>query len=166
MWLRDPFPRLFSEVDFQVAGDYYQFNGNSSDIRNVAHGGFSFVVANRRTIEFYNYWYASRLRFPRKNEQIVLKRIKHDHYVKEIGLKMMFLDPVYFGNFCQPKWDISKVCLMHGNYCSGKRNKVKDLRQILEDWRNYMSAAASGKADGRKLGFRRPMNCWRRARQH
>ncbi|ESQ33721.1 hypothetical protein EUTSA_v10009695mg [Eutrema salsugineum] len=166
MWLRDPFPGLFSAVDFQVAGDYYYYNGNSSDTRNRANGGFNFVVSNHRTIEFYNYWYASRLRFPGKNEQVVLERIKHDHFIKKLGLKMRFLDPVYFGNFCQPNWDISKVYLMHGNCCGGKRNKVKDLRQVLEDWRNYMSVAASGKANGRKLGFRKPMNCWKRARRH
>lgn len=167
IWLRDPFPRLLAEVDFQVAGDYYNFNGNSSDLRNGANGGFNFVVSNCRTIAFYSYWYASRLRFPGKNERVVLERIKQDNFVKEIGLTMRFLDPVYFGNFCQPGWDISKVCLMHGTCCSGKGNKVNDLRQVLEDWRNYMLAVASGKYGSRKLGFRRLKSCRRRrGRRH
>ncbi|KAG5378442.1 hypothetical protein IGI04_026284 [Brassica rapa subsp. trilocularis] len=167
IWLRDPFPRLLAEVDFQVAGDYYNFNGNSSDLRNGANGGFNFVVSNCRTIAFYSYWYASRLRFPGKNERVVLERIKQDNFVKEIGLTMRFLDPVYFGNFCQPGWDISKVCLMHGTCCSGKGNKVNDLRQVLEDWRNYMLAEASGKYGSRKLGFRRLKSCRRRrGRRH
>ncbi|KAL0759659.1 hypothetical protein Bca101_075809 [Brassica carinata] len=74
VWLRDQFPRLIPGVDFQIACD--RFNGNSSDTRNYADGGFKFVVANHRTIEFYKYWYVSRLRYPGNNEQDVINKIK------------------------------------------------------------------------------------------
>ncbi|KFK44898.1 hypothetical protein AALP_AA1G317200 [Arabis alpina] len=153
LWLRDPFPRLVSDADFQIACDY--FNGNVSDARNYANGGFKFVKANRRTIEFYKYWYESRLRFPGKNEQDVINKIKYDEYINKIGLKMKFIDPKDVADFCQSDWDINKVCTMHGNCCIGMDNKLKDLRQVLEDWRDFMSNI------GQKRGFRKPMNCWR-----
>ncbi|XP_010499661.1 PREDICTED: uncharacterized protein At4g15970-like [Camelina sativa] len=154
IWLRDPFPRFVADADFQIACDVF-FNGNHSDTHNSANGGFKFVISNRRTIEFYNYWYESRLRFPRENEQDVLNRIKDDQYVKKLGLKMRFLDMTHVGNFCQRDWDITKVCVMHGNCCIGQDNKVKDLRQMLKDWTNFVS-------DGNgKGGFGQPINCRR-----
>ncbi|CAH2034661.1 unnamed protein product [Thlaspi arvense] len=165
IWLRDPFPRLVADVDFQIACNLF-FNGNFSDRRhNEANGGFKYVIANNRTIEFYNYWYESRLRFPGKHEQDVLNYIKGDQYVNEIGLEMRFIDTVDVGSFCQPNWDITKVCVMHGNCCIGQANKVKDLRQVLEDWANFF---ANG---DRRRGFRQPMNCrrsvrWRPHRKH
>ncbi|XP_010478554.1 PREDICTED: uncharacterized protein At4g15970-like [Camelina sativa] len=154
IWLRDPFPRFVADADFQIACDVF-FNGNHSDTSNSANGGFKFVISNRRTIDFYNYWYESRLRFPGENEQDVLNRIKDDQYVKKIGLKMRFLDMTHVGNFCQRDWDITKVCVMHGNCCIGQDNKVKDLRQMLEDWTNFVS---NGNGKG---GFGQPMNCRR-----
>ncbi|EOA37473.1 hypothetical protein CARUB_v10011614mg, partial [Capsella rubella] len=158
IWLRDPFPRFFADADFQIACDVF-FNGNSSDTGNAANGGFKFVKSNRRTIKFYNYWYESRLRFPGDNEQDVLNRIKADQYVKKTGLKMRFLDMTHVGNFCQREWDITKVCIMHGNCCVGQDNKIKDLRQMLEDWKNFVS---NGTGEG---GFRQPMNCRRSLRR-
>ncbi|KAF3593946.1 hypothetical protein DY000_02022974, partial [Brassica cretica] len=107
VWLRDPFPRLIPDVDFQIACD--RFNGNSSGTRNYADGGFKFVVANHRTIEFYKYWYVSRLRYPGNNEQ--------------------------------------------------DDNKMKDLRQVLDDWTAYFSNG------DRAREFRQPMNCWRSLRR-
>lgn len=74
MWLRDPFPRLFSEGDFKVSCDRY--NGNSTDKRNSVNTGFKFVQANHRTVEFYKYWYAFRWRFRGKKDQDVLNKIK------------------------------------------------------------------------------------------
>ncbi|XP_048592539.1 uncharacterized protein At4g15970-like isoform X1 [Brassica napus] len=157
VWLRDPFPRLIPDVDFQIACD--RFNGNSSDTRNYADGGFKFVVANHRTIEFYNYWYESRLRYPGNNEQDVINKIKGNKYLNKIGLKMRFLDTTHVGNFCQRNWDITKVCVMHGNCCIGQDNKIKDLRQVLDDWTAYFSNG------DRAREFRQPMNCWRSLRR-
>ncbi|CAA7061298.1 unnamed protein product [Microthlaspi erraticum] len=154
IWLRDPFPRLFEDVDFQIACDFFSI-GFFSETCNSANGGFKFVIANNRTMEFYKYWYESRIRFPGKSEQYVLNRIKEDEYVNKIGLKMRFLDAIDVGNFCQQNWDITKLCVMHGNCCVGQANKVNDLRQVLEDWTNYFSNG------DRERGFRQPMNCRR-----
>ncbi|KAG2320594.1 hypothetical protein Bca52824_013807 [Brassica carinata] len=157
VWLRDPFPRLIPDVDFQIACD--RFNGNSSDTRNYANGGFKFVVANHRTIEFYNYLYESRLRYPGNNEQEVMNKIKGNQYLNKIGLKIRFLDTTHVGNFCQSNWDITKVCVMHANCCIGKDNKMKDLRQVLDDWAAYFTNG------DRAREFRQPMNCWRSLRR-
>jgi len=158
LWLRDPFPQFDPDADFQIACDLF-FNGNLSDTHNTANGGFKFVISNRKTIKFYNYWYESRLRFPGKNEQKVLNRIKADQYVKKIGLKIRFLDMTHFGNFCQRHWDITKICIMHGNCCFGQESKLKDLRQMMEDWTSFVSNG------NRKGGFRQQMNCPRSFRQ-
>ncbi|KAG2315059.1 hypothetical protein Bca52824_018181 [Brassica carinata] len=142
------------------------FNGNFSDRQhNEANGGFIFATANHRTIELYKYWYKSRLRFPGKHDQDVLNYIRSDQYINKIGLGMRFIDTVDVGSFCQPNWEINKVSVVHGNCCIGQSNKVKDLRQFLEDWTIFF---ANG---NRERMFRQPMNCrrsvaWRPQRKH
>ncbi|XP_006414588.2 uncharacterized protein At4g15970 [Eutrema salsugineum] len=162
MWLRDPFPRLFSKGDFQVSCDSY--NGNSMDKRNVVNTGFYFVQANQRTVKFYNYWYGSRSRFGGKKDQDVFNKIKHDRYItKKLGLTIRFLDTVYFRGFCQMSREMNKVITMHANCCFGLQNKIFDLRQVLEDWNAYISAA--GTVDGRKMRWRSPDHCWGRVKK-
>lgn len=155
MWFRDPFPRLSKDVDFQIACD--RFNGDHNDIHNDVNGGFTFVQANPRTIDFYNYWYASRLRFPDKHDQDVFNKIKNSWYTATIGLKIKFLDTKYFGGFCEPSRDLDNVCTMHANCCVGLENKIKDLRQVLVDWGNYLSASKT--TDGQIMTWRDPENC-------
>ncbi|KAG7616162.1 hypothetical protein AtNW77_Chr4g0291171 [Arabidopsis thaliana] len=155
MWFRDPFPRLSKEVDFQIACDRY--SGDDKDIHNAVNGGFTFVKANQRTIDFYNYWYMSRLRYPDRHDQDVLDQIKGGGYPAKIGLKMRFLDTKYFGGFCEPSRDLDKVCTMHANCCVGLENKIKDLRQVIVDWENYVSAAKT--TDGQIMTWRDPENC-------
>ncbi|CAH8300036.1 unnamed protein product [Eruca vesicaria subsp. sativa] len=153
MWLRDPFPHLFSEVDFQIACDHY--NGNSNSTRNPVNGGFKFVQANPRTVMFYKYWYESRWTFCGKNEQDVFNIIKHDRFVtKELGLTMRFLDTVYFRGFCQLHGEMEKICTMHANCCLGLHNKINDLRQVLQDWRGYLSTT-----DHQNMTWRSPDRC-------
>ncbi|XP_023634842.1 uncharacterized protein At4g15970 [Capsella rubella] len=159
MWFRDPFLRLSKDVDFQIACD--RFNGDHNDIRNNVNGGFTFVQANPRTINFYNYWYMSRLRFPDKHDQDVFNIIKSSWYTAKIGLKMSFLDTKYFGGFCEPSKDLDNVCTMHANCCVGLENKIKDLRQVLEDWENYLSVAKT--RDGQNLSWRYPENCMKKS---
>lgn len=155
MWFRDPFPRLSKDFDIQIACD--RFNGDNSDIRNEVNGGFTFVQANRRTIDLYNYWYMSRLQFPYQHDQDVFNEIKGGLYIAKIGLKMRFLDTKYLGGFCEPGPDLEQVCTMHANCCVGQENKVNDLREVLVDWRNYLSMTET--YDGQKMTWRKPENC-------
>ncbi|KAG2239124.1 hypothetical protein Bca4012_023893 [Brassica carinata] len=162
MWLRDPFPRFFSEGDFQVSCDSY--NGNSADKRNFVNTGFKYVQANNRTVEFYKYWYGSRWRFRGKKDQDVFNKIKYNRYITEkIRLKIKFLDTVYFRGFCQLRREMNKVCTMHANCCVGLQNKIFDLRQVLQDWKGSLSAAATD--DGRKMKWRPPDHCWGRVKK-
>ncbi|KAI3703600.1 hypothetical protein L1987_73790 [Smallanthus sonchifolius] len=67
MWFRDPFSKFDKDADFQIACDY--FNGNPSDFRNLPNGGFKYVKSNNKTIQFYKFWYESRLTYSGVNEQ-------------------------------------------------------------------------------------------------
>ncbi|PIA64067.1 hypothetical protein AQUCO_00201394v1 [Aquilegia coerulea] len=137
MWFRDPFPRFYSDADFQIACD--NFWGNSYDLNNRPNGGFNYVKSNNRTIEFYKFWYSSRETHPGYHDQDVLNMIKHDPHIAEIGLTMRFLNTAYFGGLCEPSKNLNQVCTMHANCCYGLDSKLHDLRIMLEDWRKYMS---------------------------
>ncbi|KMZ67931.1 Nucleotide-diphospho-sugar transferase family protein [Zostera marina] len=140
MWFRDPLPMFYKDGDFQISCDY--FRGNPLDIQNnLPNGGFNYVKSNRRTIEFYRFWYASRLKYPGRNDQEVLNFIKADPFINGIGLKIRFLDTAYFGGLCEKSEDFQKVCTMHANCCIGLSRKVLDLRTMLEDWKKFLSFA-------------------------
>ncbi|KAF3438166.1 hypothetical protein FNV43_RR20922 [Rhamnella rubrinervis] len=136
MWLQNPFKRFYPDADFQIACDY--FWGNSYDVDNLPNGGFNYVKSNNRTIQFYKFWYKSRERYPGLHDQDVLNKIKHEPFIKEIGLQLRFLDTAYFGGFCQPRELINLICTMHANCCVGLQNKVRDLQILLDDWRRFM----------------------------
>ncbi|XP_042486457.1 uncharacterized protein At4g15970-like [Macadamia integrifolia] len=135
MWLRDPFPHFTDDAEISIACDYYQ--GNPTDRNNKANGGFNFVKSNLKSIEFYKYWYKSRVQYPNSHDQSVFEMIKNDKNVITNGLKIRYLDTSYFGGFCQPSKDMNKVCTMHANCCVGIEKKLHDLRLVLEDWRNF-----------------------------
>uniref|UniRef100_A0A0E0PD95 Nucleotide-diphospho-sugar transferase domain-containing protein n=1 Tax=Oryza rufipogon TaxID=4529 RepID=A0A0E0PD95_ORYRU len=130
MWKRIDFLRLVLESGFSfifsIACDHYF--GNATDLRNIANGGFNYVKSNERSIEFYSFWYSSRLRYPGLHDQDVFNVIKHDPYVSDIGLKIKFLSTSYFGGFCEPSRDLNKVCTMHANCCIGLQSKSYDGR--------------------------------------
>jgi hypothetical protein len=116
------------------------------------------VRSNNQSIEFYKFWYSSRLRYPGYHDQDVFNFIKHDPYITDIGLKIKFLSTTYFGGICEPSRDLNKVCTMHANCCIGLQSKLHDLRVIMEDWRNYMSMPPSLKRFG-ALSWGVPQNC-------
>ncbi|KAJ1272427.1 hypothetical protein BS78_06G200700 [Paspalum vaginatum] len=156
MWFRNPFPHFYPGVDFQIACDHYV--GNATDLRNIANGGFSYVKSNERSIDFYSFWYSSRLRYPGYHDQDVFNAIKHDPYIVDIGLTIKFLSTNYFGGFCEPSRDLNKVCTMHANCCIGLRSKIHDLRIMMEDWRSYLSLTPNLKRL-RTSAWRVPQNC-------
>ncbi|KAL2518668.1 Nucleotide-diphospho-sugar transferase family protein [Abeliophyllum distichum] len=155
MWFRDPFPHFHPNTDFQIACDH--FSGDSSDIENRPNGGFKFVRSNNRSIEFYRFWYSSRETYPGLHDQDVLNRIKNDSFIREIGLKMRFLDTAYFGGFCEPSKDLNQVCTMHANCCFGLDSKLHDLRILLEDWKLFMALPPSLKSSD--SSWRVPESC-------
>uniref|UniRef100_M4D7R4 Glycosyltransferase n=2 Tax=Brassica campestris TaxID=3711 RepID=M4D7R4_BRACM len=154
MWLRDPFPRLYLiDGDFQMACD--RFFGDPYDSDNWVNGGFTYVKSNHRSIEFYKFWYKSRLDYPELHDQDVFNKIKHEAIVSEIGIQMRFFDTVYFGGFCQTSRDINLVCTMHANCCIGLEKKLHDLNLVLDDWRKYLSLSEQVK----NMTWSVPMKC-------
>ncbi|KAJ4799710.1 Glycosyltransferase [Rhynchospora pubera] len=156
MWFRNPFPYFYPDADFQMACDH--FTGDSSDLRNTANGGFGYVRSNNRTIEFYKFWYISRLNYPGYHDQDVLNYIKYDELIADIGIDMRFLSTTYFGGICEPSRDFEKVCTMHANCCIGMRSKIHDLKVILEEWRYYLSLPPNLKRAS-VFSWRVPQNC-------
>ncbi|KAK1295616.1 Uncharacterized protein QJS10_CPB15g00150 [Acorus calamus] len=156
VWFRDPFPYFHPDGDFQIACD--QFNGNSTDLHNWVNTGFKSVKSNKRTIEFYKFWYLQRERHPGRHDQDVFNLIKHDTYVEKIGIQFKFLNTAHFGGFCQPSRDFNKVCTMHANCCAGLQKKLRDLRLILDDWKNYMAQPSSVKKS-HPPSWSAPKNC-------
>ncbi|KAG8634843.1 uncharacterized protein At4g15970 [Manihot esculenta] len=156
MWFRDPFPRFYTDADFQIACDH--FTGSSVNLENRPNGGFNYVKSNNRSIEFYKFWYSSQETYPGYHDQDVLNFIKFDTFVEDIGLKMRFLDTAYFGGFCEPSKDLSLVCTMHANCCYGLDSKLHDLRIMLQDWKDFLSLPPSLK-NSSVVSWRVPQNC-------
>lgn len=156
VWLQDPFPHFYPDADFQIACD--NFKGNPSDLHNSPNGGFIHVKTNNKTIEFYKFWYSSRLTYPGLNEQDVLNKIKFNPRVTEIGVAIKFLDTKYFGGFCQHGEDFNLVSTMHANCCFGLQSKIQDLNLVLEDWRRFMRLAPDKKAQN-QISWSVPKNC-------
>ncbi|KAI5059356.1 hypothetical protein GOP47_0025675 [Adiantum capillus-veneris] len=156
MWFRDPFPYISPDADVQIACDHYL--GYPKSLRNRANGGFLYARANKRTINFYKYWYMAKEVFPGMHDQDVLNKIKRDDALLEFGLRLEFFDTKYISGFCQSSHDFEKVVTMHANCCYGLQSKLDDLRQILADWRKFRSMTPSRKRF-EKLMWSAPKAC-------
>ncbi|KAI3997768.1 hypothetical protein MKX01_007655, partial [Papaver californicum] len=76
----------------------------------------------------------------------------------KIGLKVRFLNTLYFGGFCEPSKDFNQVSTMHANCCFGLDTKIHDLNIMLEDWRNYISSFPDLRSSWNS-SWRVPQNC-------
>ncbi|RWV86572.1 hypothetical protein GW17_00051527, partial [Ensete ventricosum] len=114
LWFRNPLPHFYPQGDFQVSCD--RFFGDATDLENWPSNGFNYVRSNNRTIPFFRYWYWARTIYPQDHDQAVFNYIKHDAYLRELGLTIRFLDSKYFHGLCEIRsrdWDA--VCTMHAN---------------------------------------------------
>ncbi|KAI3728259.1 hypothetical protein L6452_16892 [Arctium lappa] len=157
MWFRDPFPHFHEDGDFQIACDY--FRGNPIDLNNLPNGGFTYVKSNYRTIQFYKYWFDSRLNYTGLHDQDVFNKIKFNPFISDIGVRIRFLDTTFFGGFCEPSRDFNKVCTMHANCCVGLENKVHDIGIMLQDWRKYMLSLGNETATVGPASWTVPQSC-------
>ncbi|XP_059318691.1 uncharacterized protein At4g15970-like [Lycium ferocissimum] len=137
LWFRQPFAHFYTDADLQISCDHYSHD--YMDLNNSPNSGFNYVKSNQRTIKFYKFWYNARKAHPGKHDQDVLNMIKFNPFIKDIGLKIRFLDTALFGGFCEPSKDLNLVCTMHANCCIGVWPKVHDLTMALDDWENYMA---------------------------
>jgi hypothetical protein len=134
MWLRDPFKHVTAYADMTVSADVYF--GDPDNIGNFPNTGFFHVKPNARTVAMTKLWHESRGRYPGANEQPVFNMIKK-RLVAELGVRLRFLDPAHVGGFCSYGKDLGKIVTMHANCCVGLKNKMRDLRSVLDDWKNY-----------------------------
>ncbi|CAN6213775.1 unnamed protein product [Urochloa humidicola] len=156
LWLRAPFPRLPPAADVVMSSDF--FVGDPASPGNYPNGGLLYVRASPAAVAFYEQWEASRGRFPGKHEQYVFDMIVKEGVPARVGATVRFLDTAVFGGFCQHGKDLGKVATMHANCCVGLENKLFDLKNVLEDWKEYRRRVAAG-GDVQGFSWRVPGRC-------
>ncbi|KAI4986661.1 hypothetical protein ZWY2020_019291 [Hordeum vulgare] len=134
LWLRDPFKHVTAYADMTVSSDVYF--GDPDNLGNFPNTGFFHVKPNARTIAMTKLWHGARGKYPGANEQPVFNMMKK-RMVAELGLRVQYMNPAYVGGFCSYGKDLRKIVTMHANCCVGIENKIKDLKNVLGDWRNY-----------------------------
>ncbi|XP_015694950.2 uncharacterized protein At4g15970-like isoform X1 [Oryza brachyantha] len=155
LWFRSPFPHISPDAQVVMSSDF--FVGDPDSPGNYPNGGLLYVRATASSVRFYQHWQASRARFPGKHEQFVFDRIVKEGVPPHVGARVRFLDTARFGGFCQHGDDLGRVVTMHANCCVGLRNKLFDLRNVLDDWKAYRARVAAG--DTARLSWRVPGRC-------
>lgn len=155
MWFRDPFRHISMAADIAISSDVYM--GDPYSLRNFPNGGFLFVRASPKTIDFYRAWQQGRWRFFGKHEQDVFNLIKHEQAAR-LDLAIQFLDTTYISGFCQLSKDLNKICTLHANCCVGLGAKLHDLRGVLDVWRNYTAGTPEERRAG-KFQWKLPGIC-------
>ncbi|KAI7736847.1 hypothetical protein M8C21_013603 [Ambrosia artemisiifolia] len=135
LWLRNPFPRLAlnESVDLQISTD--KFNGNQWSQKNLINTGFYMIKSNNKTIALFDEWYGQRNNSTGKKEQDVLIELMQKRAFERLGLRVRFLDTIYFSGFCQDSRDVNVVSTVHANCCRSIRAKVTDLVTVIHDWK-------------------------------
>ncbi|KAK1272841.1 hypothetical protein QJS04_geneDACA012045 [Acorus gramineus] len=142
MWLRNPFKTLNQSLEVDVQFSCDGFNGRADDPANSINTGFFFVRSNTQTITLFNAWYEAKNSSGGMKEQDVLKGMVKNGTVGEMGVRVRYLDTVYFGGFCNDRRDFERLTTMHANCCRTVRAKLVDLGLVLEDWRTYRRGEA------------------------
>lgn len=144
MWLRNPFARLNikSETeDMQMSVDKYLNNPWSE--KHLINTGFYFVRSNNKTISLFQTWYNMKDNSTRLKEQDVLLNLIRGGVIGRLGLKVRFLNTLYFSGFCQDSKDFRVVTTVHANCCRTIPAKVADLRAALRDWKQFKKLGAN-----------------------
>ncbi|CAK9133480.1 unnamed protein product [Ilex paraguariensis] len=143
MWLRNPFSKLskIETEDIQMSTDV--FNGNPWSKRNMINTGFYYIRSNKKTISLFRVWYAVRRKAAGMKEQDVLTSLVNRGIFKRLGLKVRFLDTLYFSGFCSDSGDVKAVTTVHANCCRSIHAKVADLRAVLGDWKGFKDSSSN-----------------------
>ncbi|XP_059300417.1 uncharacterized protein At1g28695-like [Lycium ferocissimum] len=157
LWLRNPFPNLYSNqsIDLQVSTD--KFNGSQWSEENPINTGFYMIKSNIKTIALLDAWYAGKHNATGWKEQDVLIKLMKDGMFKQLGLTVRFLDTLYFSGFCHDSQDVNVVATVHANCCRSISAKLADLTAVLRDWRRFKNAPANQTSTS---GWTQHVNCW------
>ncbi|KAK9121080.1 hypothetical protein Syun_018697 [Stephania yunnanensis] len=149
MWLRDPFQHLSlnKTIDLQVSCD--KFNKNQWSTANPINTGFYFIRSNNNTISLFQRWHDNKnnSNYTGMKEQDVLQQMIHSEkslLFNQMGLKIRYLDTLYFSGFCQDSPNMGLVTTVHANCCRGISAKVGDLGSVLRDWKKYLGTVNGG----------------------
>ncbi|MED6182548.1 hypothetical protein PIB30_029412 [Stylosanthes scabra] len=163
VWLRNPFTKLSNNEteDLQISTD--QFNGDSWSPENqLINTGFYFVRSNNKTISLFETWYGRKDNSTGQKEQdVLLDMIRNQGIIGKLGLRVRFLDTLYFSGFCQDSKDFRQVATVHANCCRSIFAKVKDLNAVLRDWKQFKileSSNNSSMVDNHKWSVHEA--CW------
>ncbi|KAM0023680.1 putative nucleotide-diphospho-sugar transferase [Helianthus debilis subsp. tardiflorus] len=137
LWLRNPFPQLTIDksLDLQISVD--RFNGDQWSDNNPINTGFYMIRSNNNTIALYDEWYAEKDKSAGKKEQDVLFDLMRNGAFTRLGLRVRFLDTMFFSGFCQNSRDVMEVSTVHANCCRSIKAKVTDLMKVLHDWKKF-----------------------------
>ena len=96
MWLRNPFTKLSNDTneDLQISTDSYL--GNPWLENHDINTGFYFVRSNNKTISLFETWYGKKNSSDGQKEQDVLNSLLKNGIIKELGLRIRFMDTLYF----------------------------------------------------------------------
>ncbi|KAJ6339418.1 hypothetical protein OIU77_007394 [Salix suchowensis] len=143
LWLRNPFQRLsFNEnIDLQISTD--RFDGDQWSQRNPLNTGFYMIRSNNKTVQLFDLWYSRREDSIGQKEQDVLDGMLHGEVLKNLDLRVRFLNTLYFSGFCQDSKDIRAVTTVHANCCRTMSAKVADLSAVLDSWKRFKRSAAN-----------------------
>ncbi|TKY68901.1 Nucleotide-diphospho-sugar transferase [Spatholobus suberectus] len=137
MWLRNPFTRLSKNEmeDLQISTDTYL--GDPWLKNHLINTGFYFVRSNNKTISLFETWYGQKDNTTGKKEQDVLLELIRSGIIEHLGLRVRFLDTLYFSGFCQDSKDFRAVTTVHANCCRSIIAKVADMKAALCDWKRF-----------------------------
>ncbi|CAK7336895.1 unnamed protein product [Dovyalis caffra] len=143
LWLRNPFQRLSfnKNIDLQISTD--RFNGNQWSESNPLNTGFYMIRSNKKTMSLFDLWYSRKNNSIGQKEQDVLNGILHGGVFKKLGLKVSFLNTLYFSGFCEDSKDIVAVTTVHANCCRTISAKITDLLAVVDDWKRFKRSGVS-----------------------
>lgn len=149
MWLRNPFSQLSQNQteDLQLSTDW--FNGDPWSEKNYMNTGFYFVRSNNRTVSLFDTWYSQKDNATGKKEQDVLLELVQGGIFSKLGLRVRFLDTVYFSGFCTDSKNFTAVTTVHANCCRSIKAKVHDLTAVFHDWKRYQWTSERMRDGGR-----------------
>ncbi|MCD7468679.1 hypothetical protein HAX54_007076 [Datura stramonium] len=158
LWLRNPFQNLYSNqnIDLQISTD--KFNGSQWSEESPINTGFYMIKSNIKTIALLDAWYAGKDNATGWKEQDVLIKLMKDGMFKQLGLRVRFLDTLYFSGFCDDSKNVNVVATVHANCCRSISAKLADLTAVLHDWRRFKNAPSANRTS--TSGWTQHVNCW------
>ncbi|KAI9100773.1 hypothetical protein K1719_024135 [Acacia pycnantha] len=143
MWLRNPFTRLSNDTneDLQISTDTYLRDPRSE--KHDINTGFYFVRSNNKTISLFETWYSKKDNSTGQKEQDVLQDLIRHGITRQLGVRVRFMDTLYFSGFCQNSKEFRAVTTVHANCCRSITAKITDLKAVLRDWKRFKMLEAS-----------------------